>query len=177
MYYNDPEAKSPFSPREFANRMIAGFAKVGNRQANGFLLLKKPKTTAAGIETGELTEKPGSACALGALALGFNVKPTEIFDGATWWPANTENPLRGYPCPCLGMKTAALSDIIPHLNDAHAWPVPDIAKWLEDETHQPTEKATFYFKPDRPNEDEDFDDEDDDEGPYYTEQPFTPLYP
>jgi hypothetical protein len=150
-----------FDAKEFANRMIAGFARVNNNQATGHLVQRKRNDE--GIEL----EKPGSACALGAVALGYGLTVKQIEQASEtnhyWWPANTEKPQAECPYRSIRMATqcaeyapgeysGSLEKVIPHLNDEHQWSVPDIAAWLTDRNHRPEDGAE--------NDDEYMDDSD-----------------
>lgn len=137
--------------KELANRMIAGFAKLGNRQALGTLYAPNPKSE----------DKPGSVCALGALAYGYD---NNVKSGGYFWPDEQANP--NATCPltidnehrdndlyskdmderCSSYKSN-LANVIMHLNDDHQWPITDIAGWLDDEKHRATTKATFANVP------------------------------
>lgn len=83
----------------------------------------------------------GSACDLGAMALGFGEDLQDIdCDGALWWPADAPEPLLSPPCSgtdsCDFTREAAR--VVSHLNDIHGseWPTERVAAWLR-ETVEP----------------------------------------
>lgn len=119
---------------ELKNRMLSGLAKVGGRQATGALYRDNP--------TNE--KKPGSACALGALALGYDIPITEIRGGATWWPTGLANPrVSKEESPYEKIVNNTLGDCIMNLNDSYHWKIEDIAAWVADPTYRPAD----YVKP------------------------------
>ena len=106
-----------------ANRMRTGFARVGNNQTTGRLARFDAEGT------------PTSACALGALALGFqerfgsnsqldDIRANRI-NLASLGIANPNvtPPTGGYDRP--------LEHVIVELNDNKGWSIEKIARWIE----------------------------------------------
>ena len=124
-----------FDRQKFSEKMLAGFAKVGQQTECDLIVLEFWND-----------RKPSAACALGAAAIGHRVPIKTLRGKGMWWPGNTEIPPA--TCPAIDRPGTELVDcenqttldtVITHLNDDHWWSIPNIARWIVDPAYRPTD--------------------------------------